>query len=200
MKENLNRVQAGKQSLWIGLLLFAVLLVGGQARAGEKVEALPDVLLVDRAGNERHLFSEITGDRTVVMNFIFTDCSAACPISTAIMKSVRERLNGQGDRGEGVVLVSVSINPWADTPQRLAEFAKRHGATSDGWFWLTGAQREVDRLLLAAHSYTAEASEHPSVILIGRPDVGQWTPLYGFPKAEAILDQVARYQEKEAMR
>ena len=200
MKEDLRPAPSAKQPLWVLLLLFAALLVGGQARSGEKVEALPDVLLVDRAGNERHLFSEITGDRTVVMNFIFTDCSAACPISTAIMKSVRTRLNGQGDSGKSVVLVSVSINPWADTPQRLAEFARRHGATGKGWFWLTGAQREVDRLLLAAHSYTAEASEHPSVILIGRPDVGQWTPLYGFPKAEAILDQVSRYQGKEAMR
>lgn len=198
MKKGLRQARFGQRSFRVSLLLSVVLLIGGQARSGEKGETLPDVLLVDRAGNERHLFSEITGNRTVVMNFIFTDCSAACPISTAIMKNVRTRLNGQGDSGKGVVLVSISINPRADTPQRLAEFARRHGATGDGWFWLTGAQREIDRLLLAAHSYTAKASEHPSVILIGRPDIGQWTPLYGFPKADAVLGQVARYQGKEA--
>ncbi len=197
MKKGLCPTSSAKCLSWV-LLLLTALFANGQARSGDKVEALPDVLLVDRTGTERHLFSEITGNRTVVMNFIFTDCSAACPISTAIMKNVRTRLDTQTGSGKDVALVSVSINPRADTPQRLADFAKRHGATSKDWFWLTGAQHEVDRLLLAAQSYTAEASEHPSIIMIGRPDFGQWTPLYGFPKADAILDQVAHYLREEA--
>jgi protein SCO1/2 len=73
--------------------------------------------------------------RVWVANFIFTRCPTICPLFTQKMKGVQERT---ADLGEKLPLVSFSVDPKYDTPERLDAYAKKHGANPARWSFLTG--------------------------------------------------------------
>lgn len=66
-------------------------------------------------------------------NFVFTSCTAECPILTQRVADVREKLQGRDD----VAFLSFSVDPQTDTPERLAEYARPYGADAR-WKLLTG--------------------------------------------------------------
>jgi protein SCO1/2 len=50
--------------------------------------------------------------------------------------------------GDRVDVVSVSIDPAYDTPERLAAFARAHGAEAPRWHFLTGDSGQVQEAVL----------------------------------------------------
>ncbi len=80
--------------------------------------------------------------RVWVANFIFTRCTDICPMFTAKMAALQDRLAPLGDR---VHLVSFTVDPEHDTPEVLAAYARRHGADPARWSFLTGPAEEVRR-------------------------------------------------------
>lgn len=153
---------------------------------------LLDVDLVNRLGRVERFRSEVIGDRIVVMNFIYTSCKTACPMSSAIFGLVQERL---GPRlNEDVRLVSLSVDPVIDRPARLRAYAQRYQA-GGGWSWLTGDKPAVDRVLSGLGVETANVADHPSVVLVGDARTGRWVRLLGFPSPDEIVAQVDRLSE-----
>src|SRR5712691_4974642 len=75
---------------------------------------IADAPVIDQTGAARHFYSDLIKDRVVVMNFIFTTCTTICPTMGATFSRVQRLL---GDRS--VSLISVSVDPATDTPQRL---------------------------------------------------------------------------------
>jgi protein SCO1/2 len=69
-----------------------------------------------------------------VVDFIFTTCPDVCPLLTQQLASLRKQL----DAGGRVNYVSFSVDPEHDTPAKLREFAKQHGADQSDWYFLTG--------------------------------------------------------------
>jgi protein SCO1/2 len=67
-----------------------------------------------------------------VADFIFTRCPSVCPLLTERLAALAPRL------GPRVHLVSISVDPNFDTPERLRAFAQAHGAVSPRWHFLTG--------------------------------------------------------------
>jgi protein SCO1/2 len=104
--------------------------------------ALPSFQLTEQRG--RPFGSAELAGRVWIANFIFTSCRTICPRLTAQMARIQERLRPHGD---AVHLVSVSVDPRADTPPILAAYARRHGADDDRWSFLTGSQEAVERLV-----------------------------------------------------
>jgi protein SCO1/2 len=72
-----------------------------------------------------------------IANFIFTRCPTVCPVFTLKMKRVSEKT------GKNIELVSFSVDPAYDTPQRLAAYAAEHGADTTRWHFLTGEYQAV---------------------------------------------------------
>ena len=70
-----------------------------------------------------------------VANFIFTRCPTVCPEFTRKMARVQK---DTATYGPGLQLVSFSVDPTYDTPERLAEYARKHGANPARWSFLTG--------------------------------------------------------------
>jgi protein SCO1/2 len=66
---------------------------------------------------------------------------------------------------KGVTLVSVSIDPTNDTPERLDAWAHRIGA-KPGWTLVTGAKPDVDDLLRSLGTQIADPASHTPLILI----------------------------------
>jgi len=92
-----------------------------------RLARLDPVRLTDQHGAPFAL-EDLTG-QLLVMNFFFSGCARICPVQTAQLRKARESLATNAD----VRFLSVSITPDADTPDRLAAFAERHGIDHPLW-------------------------------------------------------------------
>jgi protein SCO1/2 len=146
-----------------------------------------DLTLVDQDGRQVRLVSDVIGDRIVVMDFVYTTCTTVCPVLTALLSQVQERL---GDRvGTEVLLVSMTVDPTRDTPERLKAYAEDRGA-GPGWVWLTGAKPTVESALDGLGAYSPNFEEHAAMVLVGDGRTGQWSRFFGFPSTDRIMEQV----------
>lgn len=102
------------------------------------VGRLPRFALTDQEG--RRFGSEQLRGKVYVANFFFTSCRSICPRLTRAMRSLHDRFA----RNEVPVhLVSFSVDPATDTPQRLRGYARENGADSTRWTFLTGPLEQV---------------------------------------------------------
>jgi len=169
-----------------GALLAAPAVVSSQgvsSQAGTSDDAftldLPDVPVVDQDGRAMRFRSELLKDRTVAVNFVFTTCTTVCPALTTTMRAIQREL---GERvGQDVWLISVSVDPTVDRPERLRAFANGFGA-GPGWTFLTGEPADIDRLLKAFGS-AGGISAHATTMLIGNAHSGRWVRTSGLASA-----------------
>jgi protein SCO1/2 len=86
--------------------------------------------------------AELEG-RVWIADFIFTRCGGSCPILSARMAALAERMAGV----PGVRFVSFGVDPEYDTPEVLAEYGRKLGADPARWSFLHG-DRPVIRALI----------------------------------------------------
>ena len=87
--------------------------------------SIPDLSLLDQQGRKIHFYSDLVKGKTVAINFIFTTCTTICPPLAATFAKTQKLL---GDRlGKDVYLISVSVDPVTDTPERLRAWGKVWG-------------------------------------------------------------------------
>lgn len=111
------------------------------------------------AGHDGKLFdSKSLKGRVYVVDFFFTKCKGICPILQANMKKLQEVFADNAN----VRLLSISVDPKADTVERLASEAKKLGAKSSVWTWTVGPTKETGRI---AKGYKLVGTEVPGEIL-----------------------------------
>ena len=152
-----------------------------------KVFNIPDTLVLDQNGNQLHFYRDLVKGRTVAIDFIFTTCTTICPPLTATLRKVQSNLGARV--GKDISLISVTVDPATDTPERLKEFAARFDAQS-GWTFVTGAKPDIDRLLTALGGYTSNPSDHSPIILIGNEAAGYWTRTYGLAPPAKLTEMI----------
>src|SRR5215470_9433099 len=99
-----------------------------------KIAPAPQFTLTSQNGKQVAL-ADLRG-KVVAVTFIFTLCSATCPVLTPMMSLVQDRLGP--DFGTNVAFVSITIDPERDTPEMLKLYAQMYGADVAGWSFLTG--------------------------------------------------------------
>jgi len=130
----------------LGLIALLLLAVGCQRQPDlPDYGPTPRFALTDQSGAS--VRSEDLGGHVVVMDFVYTRCTDACPLLSARMRDLQERLKSEGLFGARVLLLSVSVDPAYDTPPVLAEYAARFHADPAGWRFLTGEKEIVWHLL-----------------------------------------------------
>jgi protein SCO1/2 len=159
---------------------------------GSAKVVLGDASLVDQGGKRVQLAKDVIGERIAIVNFVYTTCTTICPVSSAVFAQLQERLGSA--LGREVVLVSITVDPVRDTPERLRESAARYGARA-GWIWLTGAKREVDGVLKGFGAYAPNYDDHPPMMLVGDATRGIWFRFFGFPSVEQLLARVEAIAE-----
>jgi protein SCO1/2 len=142
---------------------------------------LADTPLLDHDGRKVRLKTDVMAGRVVVVDFIYTTCTTICPIFTATMASLQDKLADVSPRD--VQLISMTVDPLRDTPPRLKDYAGKHQLKLDNWSFLTGAKGEVDSVNKAFGTYTANIDDHPPMVMVGDSASGQWTRFFGFPAA-----------------
>lgn len=99
--------------------------------------AIPDFSMVDQKGRKVSR-ADLTG-KVLVVDFIFTTCPTVCPRLTQSMSGVDKSLAGEAD----VRMVSITVDPENDTPEKLAAYGSRYGADPERWLFLTGEPDHV---------------------------------------------------------
>lgn len=110
--------------------------------------AVSAIELTDQFGKSVRLDKLLSEDRPTLVQFIFTSCTTICPVMGAVFGGA------QGDIAAAAPnyrMVSISIDPEYDTPERLREFAAKQNARPD-WVFLTGSTENISK---AAKSFDA---------------------------------------------
>jgi protein SCO1 len=149
--------------------------------------ALPDTVLLDEHGRRVRFASDVLGDRVVAIQFVFTSCTTICPPLGAAFGKLRTLLGARA--GDDVELVSISVDPGNDTPERLLEWARRFGY-GEGWTLLTGERQSVAAVLKSLGMATADAAAHSPVVWIGHRGSGRWTRTHGLAPAATLLASI----------
>jgi cytochrome oxidase Cu insertion factor (SCO1/SenC/PrrC family) len=152
--------------------LAALALAAAHVSSAAFTLKIPDVPVTDQHGRTLNFYSDLVKGRTVAINFMFTTCTTICPQLTMAMRRIQQQL---GDRvGRDVWLVSVSVDPTTDVPERLQRFAAKFDV-GPAWTFVTGRKTDIDRLLAALGNGGGSAGDHATTILIGNDPAGCWT-------------------------
>jgi len=113
-----------------------------QAAIGNKVR---DLELVDTEG-QRHRLHELL-DRPLGISLIFTACAHSCSVTTRyldrVVNTARESL-GEDSFG----MLSIGFDLPQDTPEAMAEYARRHGVDDEHWLFAVATdQAELEQLI-----------------------------------------------------
>jgi protein SCO1/2 len=148
--------------------------------------ATPDVELIDQLGTSVSLRALLETDQPIALNFIFTTCTTICPVMTATFAQMRREL---GDAGEQLRLVSISIDPEYDRPDKLKAYSEQFHAGS-GWDFLTGDSADIVQVLRSFDSYAGSKMNHQPVTLLKSPDSESWTRLEGLASGKDLANEV----------
>lgn len=149
---------------------------------------LPAVSLVDMQGRKVSLESELDTDMPVLINFIFTTCTAVCTVNSGTFSKVQEKLAKAGKRFR---LISISIDPEQDTPARLRDYAARYKAGPD-WHFLTGDAARINAVQRALDAYRGGKMNHAPLTYLRATPVGPWVRYEGFVYADELVEDYQR--------
>jgi protein SCO1/2 len=152
---------------------------------------IPDVTLLDMSGARVALASALGGDTPVFMNFIFTSCTSICPVMSATFAEVQRQLGTDGNR---VRMISISIDPEHDNPQRLSAFARKHDAGPE-WRFLTGSSGDIVAVQSAFDAYRGNKMGHVPTTFLRVSAADRWVRIDGLASA---ADLVAEYRRAVA--
>src|SRR5215470_12949915 len=144
---------------------------------------IPNVRVLDQNGKALDFYTDLIKGQNVAINFIFTTCTTVCPVLTATFRRVQTELtNSQAN----VKLISISVDPTVDTPERLRDFADKFKA-GPGWTFVTGDKTEIDSLLQRLGAGVGNKNDHTSMILIGNDPADVWTRTYGLSSPTVLM-------------
>ncbi len=151
--------RAGAPGLAGGLALVAVVLgLVGVAVVGvpglpivrqaplDDFGPAPTFVLTDQLG--RTVQSGDLRGRAAVANFVYTHCRETCPLLTARMRALQDRLRREGLLDGRVRLLSFAVDPARDTVPVLRAYADQHDADPEAWRFLTGPEEQMRRLVV----------------------------------------------------
>lgn len=160
----------GKPTFWVVALGLAFVIPLGRAieRAGALPApppmsiGLPPFRLTDQHGRA-YGTDELKG-HVWVADFIFTSCPTACPKLTKRMGEVQHRSRHLGDAFR---LVTFTVDPENDTPERLAAYASRNHASAR-WIFLTGSLADIEQTVIKGFKIAMgkEAGDAPNLFSV----------------------------------
>lgn len=123
-------------------IVLGLVLAGCAARRPDlpSYGLVSDFQLTDQTGATFDAEPALKG-RVWVADFMFTNCPGPCPRMSSQMHEVQNALADQG-----VKLVSFTVDPDRDTPEKLAKYAAYYSAKPGVWYFLTGPRHTLNHL------------------------------------------------------
>ena len=145
---------------------------------------IPDEWVVDHTGKKLRFYTDLVKDHTVAIEFIFTSCTTICPPLTATLRRVQQQLGDS--QPNKIQLISISVDPETDVPERLQAFSSKFNA-GPGWSFITGGKQEITRILKALGANTSDKNQHSPTVVIGNDRAGYWTRAYGLASPAMLV-------------
>jgi protein SCO1/2 len=155
----------------------------------------PNVPLTDQNGKQVRFYDDLIKGKVVLVNFIFTGCSASCGMETARVRQLQDLL---GDRvGKDVFFYSISIDPDNDTPEALKAYSNKFNI-GPGWSFLTGKIKDIDLLRTRFGLYQPPALvngqiDHDLSMMIGNDNTGRWQKASPMENPEVLATQIGSW-------
>lgn len=118
-----------------------------------------DLEVINRDG-EKVSLGELR-KKVYIAGYQYTDCPAGCLGMASVMKQLEEEF-GDDPRFR---LVSISVNPEGDTPEKMDAWVKKNGVDSKDWWFLTGDAEEIAKYMISEFKfYGTEVVTDPAKI------------------------------------
>jgi protein SCO1 len=155
---------------------FAAAILSAQGRLDAQsyrrgADYLPNLPVVTQDGKTLKFHDDVIKDKIVLISFIYTNRPDICPLTTARITQVEDKLGEMV--GRDIFFISMTVDPRVGTPERLEEFAAAFGA-GPGWLFLTGKPEDIRRINASLGDKSRNLSEHRNEIVLGNDATGEW--------------------------
>ena len=141
--------------------------------------------LVRADGTKTTLVKELEGNKPTVLAFFYTSCTTVCPVTTQILAGTQALL---GKDMQGARILSISIDPEYDTPERLSAYRKKFDAQPQ-WQHYTGTLKDSIAAQKVFGAYRGDKMNHEPLIFVNGGGKKSWVQLKGFPSAEQVVKE-----------
>ncbi|ATH92081.1 cytochrome c oxidase assembly protein [Bacillus glycinifermentans] len=98
-----------------------------------------------------------------VADFIFTNCETVCPPMTAHMTELQKQMKEENVQAR---IVSFSVDPENDTPEKLKKFAANYPLSLENWDFLTGySQADIEKFALKSFKSIVKKPENNDQVI-----------------------------------
>ncbi|TWM28647.1 SCO1 protein [Bacillus paralicheniformis] len=98
-----------------------------------------------------------------VADFIFTNCKTICPPMTSHMAELQKQMEEENLQAR---IVSFSVDPENDTPEKLKKFASNYPLNFQNWDFLTGySQEEIEKFALKSFKAIVKKPEDEDQVI-----------------------------------
>ncbi len=149
---------------------------------------IPKIPLVTMDGERTTLELELQSDKPIMLNFIFTTCTTICPVLSASFYQLQNEL---GEESKDVRMISISIDPEYDTPNKLKSYAERFNAGPQ-WQFLTGEMEDIVAAERAFGAFRGAKMNHEPLTFIRGSESDSWIRINGIASAEEIVSEYRR--------
>ncbi|MDB5641001.1 MAG: SCO1/SenC/PrrC family cytochrome c oxidase assembly protein [Hyphomicrobiales bacterium] len=175
---------------------LALLLVGGviayvwprptEAASPWGNSYLPNTAVFSQENRELKFYDDLFKNKIVVVSFIYTTCRDICPVVTARLAQVQERLGADADK---IHFVSVSIDPATDTPAKLRDYAEAFGITRN-WTFITGKVDDLKQIRYKLGERSRKLTEHGNTILLYNDATAEWSRDSAFSDLNVLASNI----------
>lgn len=124
----------------VGLISIRTYLEKTRAHVTTDFGAVADFQMKNQLGQPVTL--EMLKGKTWVASFIFTRCQGPCPLISYRASELQKEFQSDNFR-----LVSFSVDPDYDQPDKLLAYSKNYSADSRRWIFLTGEKKLLFELI-----------------------------------------------------
>jgi protein SCO1 len=154
----------------------------------------PNVPVIDQNGKTLHFYDDVIKGKIVVISFIYTSCQDLCPLTTARMAQLEDKLDGAV--GRDLFFVSMTVDPENDTPERMKAFADAFDA-GPGWLFLTGKLEDIRAINLKLGDRSDRSlKNHRNEIVLGNDAIGDWQRASAFGDLDSLAISVRQMNPK----
>lgn len=163
-----------RRSLVPMLALAAGLTISHAGQAENRMwgeNYIPNTVVKTQDDKPVKFYDDLIKGKIVVISFIYTSCTDICPLTTARLSQLEDKL---GDAvGRDIFMISMTVDPKRDTPQRLKEFSSAF-QTGPGWSFVTGDPEDIRTINYKFGERSEVLSEHRNEIVLGNDATGEW--------------------------
>lgn len=153
---------------------------------------VPNVTLLNQDGQKVNLRKLVDSGKPVIFDFVYTTCTTICPVLSASFTNLSRELGADADK---VQLVSLSIDPENDRPDKMKKYLSRFRAGKN-WDFLTGTRDDITRVLKSLDAYIVDKMAHEPLYIMHAPNSDEWVRIKGLVRKGDLMYELRRIEKR----